>query len=147
MLPTLKELLEAGYQVLLYNGENDLSCNFLGTEEYANALDWSGKQEWAKAPRSIWRVRSGALGGGGGGGKARRRLADDEGPAAAAAAAADPAVAPAAGKEEDGVVAGYYRTAGPLHLLVVLNSGCVSIVLMSRLDQRPFIPEPPCPRQ
>ena len=27
--------------------------------------------------------------------------------------------------DEDGVVAGYYRTAGPLHFLVVLNSGCV----------------------
>lgn len=121
MLPTLEELLGAGYHLLLYNGEHDLSCNFLGTEAYADALDWSGKHDWAKATRSIWRVRSGALGGT----HQRRRLGDEGGNDAEADPAA-PATAPAVSKDdEDGVVAGYYRTAGPLHFLVVLNSGCV----------------------
>lgn len=68
--------------------------------------------------RSIWRVRSGALGGN------KRRLE------AAAAADGDsnvdapaPAASSASHFDDPGVVAGYYRSAGPLQFLVVLNSG------------------------
>ena len=126
MLPTLAMLLESGYQVLLYNGENDLSCNFEGTEMYLDALEWKGKKDWAAAARSIWRVRSGALGG-----KRRRRRhlesaaasADADGTDGAKAPSSSSSAAAAAAAEESGVVGGYYRSSGPLHFLVVLNSG------------------------
>ena len=40
--------------VLLYNGEYDLICNWLGTYSYATQIDWKYKHEFASATNQIW---------------------------------------------------------------------------------------------
>jgi serine carboxypeptidase-like clade 4 len=45
-------LLEDGLEVLVYAGDFDFICNWLGNSRWAAALSWSGQREYAKAP---WR--------------------------------------------------------------------------------------------
>lgn len=42
--------------ILIYNGQWDLICNHLGTEEYLRLFEWSGMRDFALAPRGIWEV-------------------------------------------------------------------------------------------
>ncbi|GKV08380.1 hypothetical protein SLEP1_g20014 [Rubroshorea leprosula] len=46
----IPELLEDGIRVLLYEGEYDLICNWLGNSLWVNALEWSGQKEYQAAP-------------------------------------------------------------------------------------------------
>ncbi|CDK27331.1 unnamed protein product [Kuraishia capsulata CBS 1993] len=48
------ELLEKGYPVLLYAGDKDFICNWLGNFAWSAALEWSGKDEFASAPLTPW---------------------------------------------------------------------------------------------
>lgn len=50
----LAEALQAGVRTLVYSGQFDLICNHLSTETVLNALPWSGKAEWNKAPSGVW---------------------------------------------------------------------------------------------
>ncbi|KAH8201474.1 hypothetical protein TruAng_004398 [Truncatella angustata] len=43
MLPTLGEILATGVQVLLWAGDADYTCNYLGNYQAANALEWDGQ--------------------------------------------------------------------------------------------------------
>eukprot|EP00250_Pteridium_aquilinum_P018668 c24158_g2_i1 orf=1714-3408(+) len=45
-IPTL---LEDGIQLLVYAGEYDLICNWLGNSRWVSAIDWSGKEKYAAA--------------------------------------------------------------------------------------------------
>ncbi|GLT80762.1 hypothetical protein SLA2020_521850 [Shorea laevis] len=45
----IPELLEDGIRVLLYEGEYDLICNWLGNSLWVNALEWSGQKEYQAA--------------------------------------------------------------------------------------------------
>ena len=54
-LPLLPTLLE-NYDVLVYNGVDDALLPPSTGEALARACNWSGAAEFAKAPRSIWRV-------------------------------------------------------------------------------------------
>ncbi|XP_073387740.1 serine carboxypeptidase-like isoform X2 [Physcomitrium patens] len=42
-------LLEDGIELLVYAGEYDLICNWLGNSRWVTAMDWSGQVEYAKA--------------------------------------------------------------------------------------------------
>ena len=46
----LTGLLENGIRVLLYVGQNDWICNFIGNRRMADALDWSGAASFRAAP-------------------------------------------------------------------------------------------------
>ncbi|GKV01293.1 hypothetical protein SLEP1_g13858 [Rubroshorea leprosula] len=46
----IPELLEDGIRVLLYEGEYDLICNWLGNYRWVNALNWSGQKDFLAAP-------------------------------------------------------------------------------------------------
>ncbi|RYQ99090.1 hypothetical protein Ahy_B07g086949 [Arachis hypogaea] len=42
-------LLEDGIQVLVYAGEEDLICNWLGNSRWVHAMEWSGQKEFGAA--------------------------------------------------------------------------------------------------
>ncbi|OQV21672.1 putative serine carboxypeptidase CPVL [Hypsibius exemplaris] len=44
------------YKVLLYNGQLDIICGLPLTEAYLQNLDWSGKDAYKNASRSVWKV-------------------------------------------------------------------------------------------
>ncbi|XP_027342064.1 serine carboxypeptidase-like [Abrus precatorius] len=43
-------LLEDGIEVLVYAGEEDLICNWLGNSRWVHAMEWSGKKEFGASP-------------------------------------------------------------------------------------------------
>lgn len=45
----IPDLLEDGIQLLVYAGEYDLICNWLGNSRWVSAMDWSGKESYATA--------------------------------------------------------------------------------------------------
>ena len=49
-------LLERGVRVLIYVGTYDWICNWVGNERWTLALDWSGKEEFAKQPLKDWEI-------------------------------------------------------------------------------------------
>lgn len=53
--PWLTVLLE-NYQVLIYNGQNDVILAAPQCEQMLRALPWSGSAAWLAADRIIWKV-------------------------------------------------------------------------------------------
>jgi carboxypeptidase C (cathepsin A) len=39
----IPKIIDAGVRVLIYNGVKDLICNFIGTERWLAAMEWSGQ--------------------------------------------------------------------------------------------------------
>lgn len=52
----VKSMLESKLDVLIYVGEYDFICNWLGNEHWVTTLDWSGKNEFNKATNQTWNV-------------------------------------------------------------------------------------------
>lgn len=50
----LVPLLEDGVKVLVYAGERDLICNYMGNEAWLDVLPWEGAGEWADAVAEDW---------------------------------------------------------------------------------------------
>ena len=48
------EMLARGLEVLVYAGEEDFICNWLGNYWWTLALDWAGKPEYVAAPLADW---------------------------------------------------------------------------------------------
>ncbi|KAE9004649.1 hypothetical protein PR003_g18538 [Phytophthora rubi] len=46
----VKLLLDSGVRVLIYAGDADLMCNWVGNQAWVMALDWSGKAEFNSVP-------------------------------------------------------------------------------------------------
>ena len=44
----LPDLLHAGVRVLIYAGDQDLSCNWVGNRRWVDALEWDGHTAWAE---------------------------------------------------------------------------------------------------
>merc|ERR1719233_966888 len=59
VLPQFETLLEAGYWVILYNGQMDGSvCNHVGNELMLKDIYWGGREEFEKITQELWRVDS-----------------------------------------------------------------------------------------
>jgi cathepsin A (carboxypeptidase C) len=49
------ELLERGVRVLIYVGEHDWTCNWVGNERWTLAMEWSGHEEFAAKELGTWK--------------------------------------------------------------------------------------------
>ncbi|KAJ9065660.1 hypothetical protein DSO57_1017234 [Entomophthora muscae] len=47
-------LLEGGIRVLIYAGDADFICNWMGNKAWAKQLPWTGQKEFSKAKDQIW---------------------------------------------------------------------------------------------
>ena len=47
----LREVLEAGIRVMIYAGNYDYICNWVGNKDWIDHLQWSGYDEWKNAQR------------------------------------------------------------------------------------------------
>jgi Serine carboxypeptidase len=54
----LPAMLEDGVRVMIYAGDRDLICNWLGNRRWVDLLQWSGAQAWADAVDRDWKVAS-----------------------------------------------------------------------------------------
>jgi len=52
----IKDLLAAKKEVLIYVGEFDFICNWLGNENWVLNLDWPGKSDFRKSTNTTWNV-------------------------------------------------------------------------------------------
>ena len=50
----IPDLLEAGIPVLVYAGDQDFICNWLGNQAWTLALEWSGKEAFNNAANTLW---------------------------------------------------------------------------------------------
>ncbi|KAF3989064.1 hypothetical protein FT663_02998 [Candidozyma haemuli var. vulneris] len=57
------ELLEQDIPVLLYEGDKDVICNWLGNQAWSNALEYSKHDLFEAQPLRPWRTRDGELAG------------------------------------------------------------------------------------
>ncbi|CAK9159679.1 unnamed protein product [Ilex paraguariensis] len=52
----IPELLEDGIKLLVYAGEYDLICNWLGNSRWVHAMEWSGQEEFKASPDVAFEV-------------------------------------------------------------------------------------------
>lgn len=52
----LPEMLDDGIRVMIYAGEKDIICNWLGNRRWVDVLPWSGSDDWADAEEQEWTV-------------------------------------------------------------------------------------------
>ena len=50
------DILQQNLPVLIYAGDKDFICNWLGNQAWADKLEWSGSKEFSKAPVRKWKV-------------------------------------------------------------------------------------------
>ena len=61
-IPYIAELLDAGIRVLMYSGDRDMACNFMGTEELLSKMEWYGHHHCYSTPRGLWVVNGESAG-------------------------------------------------------------------------------------
>jgi len=54
--PVIPTLLEANIRVLIYAGEDDFICNYLGNQRWVEQMKWSGQDAFNKQPVSTFSV-------------------------------------------------------------------------------------------
>mmetsp|Transcript_4119 Transcript_4119/g.6104 ORF Transcript_4119/g.6104 Transcript_4119/m.6104 type:complete len:725 (+) Transcript_4119:208-2382(+) len=59
MSPKVTDVLNDGIRVLIYAGDVDFICNYMGNRAWTQALDWDHKTEFNAAPDKDWNNRSG----------------------------------------------------------------------------------------
>ncbi|KAL3909008.1 MAG: hypothetical protein SGILL_008264, partial [Bacillariaceae sp.] len=52
--PYVKDLLEAGFPALIYAGDVDFICNYLGNQAWTKGLNWKHKDDFNSAPVHDW---------------------------------------------------------------------------------------------
>jgi len=55
----IPEMLEAGIRVLIYVGDQDFICNWIGNEQWVRKLEWSGKDEFNAVSEGIYAMENG----------------------------------------------------------------------------------------
>jgi cathepsin A (carboxypeptidase C) len=52
----IPDMLGAGIRVLIYAGDQDFICNWLGNKAWTLQMSWSGQQAFTQAPDQTWNV-------------------------------------------------------------------------------------------
>ena len=52
----LSSLLDANVPVLIYNGDKDYICNWLGNQAWTRAMEWPGQADFANATMQPWTI-------------------------------------------------------------------------------------------
>lgn len=52
----LPEMLAAGVRVMVYAGDQDFICNWVGNKQWVDVLPWHGADRWAAAEEEVWDV-------------------------------------------------------------------------------------------
>jgi len=60
-LPQLSTLVNSGLKVLLWAGDADINCNWIGGHNVALAMDWSGKAQLAATPFTNMTINGSAV--------------------------------------------------------------------------------------
>jgi len=55
-------MLANGLQVLIYAGDVDFICNWMGNKAWTLKMDWPGKQDYNNAPDAAWQVNGKVVG-------------------------------------------------------------------------------------
>lgn len=50
----IPHILASGVRVLIYAGDKDFICNWVGNQRWVRAMDWSGKEEFNASPVTKW---------------------------------------------------------------------------------------------
>ena len=58
----IPDLLHDGLDVLIYAGDVDYICNWLGNKKWVKALEWDGKEEFNLAEDKPWNLTKGKFG-------------------------------------------------------------------------------------
>ena len=58
----LPDLLEDGVRGMIYAGDQDLICNWLGNRRWVDQLDWSGASDWNSTDDFEWAVHGSKAG-------------------------------------------------------------------------------------
>jgi cathepsin A (carboxypeptidase C) len=53
----IPQLLESGIKVLIYAGDADYICNWIGNKAWTEALEWSGQEEFNEAKDIVWKSK------------------------------------------------------------------------------------------
>ena len=53
--PYVADLLNDGIPALIYAGDVDFICNYLGNRAWTLGLDWSGAKDFVAAPEHDWK--------------------------------------------------------------------------------------------
>ena len=56
LAPAVAEILNSGIAVLVYSGDKDFACNWIGGDSWTNGLDFYGKEEFNNAKYESWNV-------------------------------------------------------------------------------------------
>eukprot|EP01120_Amphizonella_sp_Union-15-10_P013034 TRINITY_DN597_c0_g1_i1.p1 TRINITY_DN597_c0_g1~~TRINITY_DN597_c0_g1_i1.p1 ORF type:complete len:429 (-),score=52.06 TRINITY_DN597_c0_g1_i1:23-1309(-) len=58
----LPAVLKSGIRVVVYSGDLDLICNYVGGYAWVSSMDWPGQQDFNKAPHLTWKVNGNPAG-------------------------------------------------------------------------------------
>jgi len=58
--PYVADLLNDGIPALIYAGDVDFICNYLGNRAWTLGLDWSGAKDFVAAPEHDWKNGKGS---------------------------------------------------------------------------------------
>jgi len=58
----IPEMMADGVRTMIYAGDLDLICNWLGNYRWVSALDWEGQADWNASPDKDWEVHGGSAG-------------------------------------------------------------------------------------
>lgn len=62
MTPAVIDLLEAGIDVTVYVGDQDLICNYVGNIAWMELMEWPKQKTWQSTPLDEWYVGGAAAG-------------------------------------------------------------------------------------
>lgn len=54
--PWLEELIDAGYDVLLYSGQLDIIVSPTNTRRLIDSMNWKNAKSYRKSPKKIWKI-------------------------------------------------------------------------------------------